>query len=112
MQLKHCINCLLSLSYRNRKVYSPTKVKAQNFLTNISYNQIKGVDLTNDSFIIDCYTFILFYLNQFYSGRKFDNVVDRQKVEALWNCFMPNDFYIFICKNEPFTTLNKISLKY
>ena len=24
---------------------------------------------------------------------------------------MPSDFYIFICKNEAFTTLNKISLK-
>ena len=25
---------------------------------------------------------------------------------------MPSDFYIFICKSEHFTTLNKISLKY
>ena len=57
-------NCLSSVSYRN--VYSPTKVKAQNFLTSISYNRVKEVDLTNDSFIIDCYTFILFYLNPFY----------------------------------------------
>ena len=29
-------NCLSSISYRNIKVYSSTKVKAQNFLTNIS----------------------------------------------------------------------------
>ena len=112
IQLKHCINCLSSLSYRNRKVYSPTKVKAQNFLTNISYNRIKGVDLTNDSFIIDCYAFILLYLNPFYLEQKFEDVVDRQKVEALWNCFMPSDFYIFICRSEHFMTLNKISLKY
>ena len=44
------------VSYRH--VFRPTKVKARNFLTNISYNQVKDVDLTNDSFIIDCYTFI------------------------------------------------------
>ena len=44
--------------------------------------------------------------------QKFEDVVDRQKVEALWNCFMPSDFYIFICRSEHFTTLNKISLKH
>ena len=48
----------------------------------------------------------------FYLERKFYNVVDRQKVDALWNCFMPSDSYIFICKSEHFTTLKKISLKY
>ena len=50
--------------------------------TNISYNRVKGVDLTNDSFIIDYYIFILFYLNPFYLERKFEDVVGRQKVEA------------------------------
>ena len=44
--------------------------------------------------------------------RKFEDVVDRQKVEALWNYFTPSDFYIFICKSEHFTTLKKILLKY
>ena len=43
------------------------------FLTNISYNRVKDVDLTNDSFIIDCYTFILFYLNSFYLEQKFED---------------------------------------
>ena len=88
------------------------KVKMQNFLTNIFYSRIKEVDLTNDSFIIYSYTFILFYRNPFYLERKFEDVVDRQKVDALWNSFMPSNFYIFTCKREHFTTLNKISLKY
>ena len=52
-----------NVSYR--KVYSPTKVKVQN-LTNISYNRVKDVDITNNYFIIDCYMFILFCLNPFY----------------------------------------------
>ena len=43
--------------------------------------------------------------------QKFEDVGDRQMVDALWNCFMPSDFYI-ICKSEHFTTLSKISLKY
>ena len=86
-----------------RKVYSPTKVKAWNLLTNISYNWVKDVDLTNDFLITDCYTFILSYLNPFYFERKFEDVIDREKVEALWNCFMPRDFYVFICKSKHFT---------
>ena len=98
------------VSYKN--VYSPTKVKARNSLTNISRNQVKDVDLTTDFFVIDCYTFILFYLNPFYLERTFEDVINREKVEAVWHCFMPSYFYIFICKSEHFTTLNKISLKY
>ena len=95
-----------------RKVYSPTKLKARIFLANISCNRVKDVDLTNDSFIIDCYMFILFYLNPLYLERKFEDVIDREKVEALWNCFMSSDFYIFICKSEHFMALNKILKKY
>ena len=72
------------------------KVKGQNFLTNVSYNQDKELDLTDDSFIIECYTFILFYLNPFYLERKFEDVINREKVEALWNCFMPSDFCFYL----------------
>ena len=99
-----------NVSYRN--VYSTTKVKVQNFLTNISYNRVKNVDITNNYFIIDCYMFILFCLNPFYLEWKFEDVINREKAEALSNCFMPSDFYVFICKSEHFTTSNKISLKY
>ena len=50
------------------------KVKARNFSTNISHNQVKDVALTNDSFIIDRYAVILFYLNPFCLERKCMNV--------------------------------------
>ena len=53
-----------------RKVYSPTKVKARNFSTNIAHTRVKDVDLTNDSLIIDRYAVILFYSNPFYLERK------------------------------------------
>ena len=44
--------------------------------------------------------------------QKFEGVIDREKVEALWNCFIPGNFCVFVCKSEHFTTLNEISLKY
>ena len=92
--------------------YSPTKVKARNFLTNVSYNRIKNSDFENRSFIIDCYSFILLYLNPFYLERKFENILDREFVNVIWCLLMPNDFYNFISQSENFKTLNKLKLKY
>ena len=46
---------------RNSKNYSPTKVKARNFLMNISYNRLKNPDFDNSLFITDCYTYTLFF---------------------------------------------------
>ena len=63
--------------------YSPTKVKARNFLTNVSYNRIKNSDFKNRSFIIDCYSFILLCLNPFYLKRKFENILDREYVNIV-----------------------------
>ena len=52
------------------KNYSPIKVRSRNFLTNISYNCLKRVDFDNALFVIDCYTYVLFNLNLFFSGIK------------------------------------------
>ena len=90
--------------------YSPTKVKARNFLTNISYNRVKDEDFNNRSFIIDCYSFVLLYLNLFYLDQKFENSLE--KVEALWQLQIPNNFYVFICRPENCKILNKLKLKF
>ena len=66
-----------------KKVYTLTKVKAQNVLTNLSHKWVKKDDLLNENFIIDCVSFILFCLNPFYLERKFDAAADREKVETL-----------------------------
>ena len=59
------------------------KVKAQSFLTNLSYKRVKKDDLLNENFIIDCISFILLLLNLFYLERKFEDVADRDRVETL-----------------------------
>ena len=43
--------------------YSPTKVKARNLLTNVSYRRFKESDFSNTSFIIDILTFLLHNFN-------------------------------------------------
>ena len=92
--------------------YSSTKVKARNFLANVSYNRIKNSDFQNRSFIIDCYSFILLYLNPFYLERKFENILDREYVNVVWCLLLSNDFYNFISETENFKTLNKLKLKF
>ena len=51
-------------------------------------------------------------LNPCFLERKFDNENNRAYVNTLWNYLVPNKFYIYICTNDNFITLNKLSLKY
>ena len=94
------------------KNYSSTKIKARNFLTNVSYNRITTVDYKNKNFVIDCFTFLILYLNPFYLERKFESDVEREFVNTLWMFLMPNNLYNYISRNENMATLNKIKIKY
>ena len=96
----------------SNKIYSPSKVQPKHFLTNISYNRLKSTDFDNASFIIGCFTYILFNLNPFFLEQKFDDESDREYVETLSNYLVLNEFYIYICRNDNFLTLNKQLLKY
>ena len=73
---------------------------------------MKSIDFDNASFIIDCFTYILFNLYPIFLELKFDNKSDRGYVETLWNYLVPNKFYIYICRNDNFIALNKLLLKY
>ena len=68
------------------------------------------MDFDNASFIIDCFTYILFNLSPFFLERKFDNEYDTECLRMAY--LVPNEFYIFICKHDNFNVLNKLSLKY
>ena len=95
-----------------KKGYSSTKIKARNFLTNVSYNRIKTTDYKNKDFVIDCFTFLLLYLNPFYLERKFETEIEREFVNTLWTFLMPSNLYNYICQNENMKTINKIKIKY
>ena len=97
---------------RNSKNYSPTKVKVQNFLTNLSYNRLKNVDFNNASCIIDWYTYILFKLNPFFLEQNIDDKNDWEERSTLWNNLISYKFYIYICRNDNFIELNKLGSKY
>ena len=94
-------------SYNNN-----TKVKARNFLTNVSYNRITTADYKNNNFVIDCFTFMILYLNPFYLERKFETNIERDFVNVLWTFLMPSKLYNHITENDNMKTLNKIKIKY
>ena len=50
--------------------YSHTKVKAMNFLTNISFRSLNKNEHANISFVLDCYSFIGQNLNPFSFRKK------------------------------------------
>ena len=94
------------------KSYNNSKVKARNFLTNVSYNRITAADYKNKNFVIDCFTFMILYLNPFYLERKFETIIERDFVNLLWTFLMPSKLYDHISGNDNMKTLNKIKIKY
>ena len=94
------------------KSYNNSKVKARNFLTNVSYNRITAADYKNKNFVVDCFTFMIIYLNPFYLERKFESLIEREFVNVLWAYLMPNQLYVHISGEANIKTLNKIKIKY
>ena len=94
------------------KSYNNSKVKARNFLTNVSYNRITAADYKNKNFVIDCFSFMILYLKPFYLERKFETIIERDFVNLLWTFLMPSKLYDHISGNDNMKTLNKIKIKY
>ena len=94
------------------KSYNNSKVKARNFLTNVSYTRITAADYKNKNFVVDCFTFMIIYLNPFYLERKFESLIERDFVNVLWSYLMPNELYRHISGEANIKTLIKIKIKY
>ena len=94
------------------KNYNNSKVKARNFLTNVSYTRITSADYKNKKFVVDCFTFMIMYLNPFYLERKFESTIERDFIHVLWNYLMPSQLYRHISSEANIKTLLKIKIKY
>ena len=92
---------------KKKKKYSSTKVKARNFLTNISYNGLKQKDYENRSFVIDIFAYLILYFNPYNVNGKFETELERAYINVLWSMLMPQNFYIFVSKKENIQSLNK-----
>ena len=97
---------------KEKKKYSSTKVKARNFLTNISYNGLKQNDYENRSFVIDIFAYLILYFNPYNVNGKFETELERAYINILWSMLMPQNFYIFVSKKENIQLLNKKNAKF
>ena len=97
---------------KEKKKYSSTKVKARNFLTNISYNSIKNKDYENKTFVIDIFAYLILYFNPYSINGKFETEIERSYVNILWAQLLPQSFYTFVSKKDNIQILNKKNAKF
>ena len=97
---------------KEKKKYSSTKVKARNFLTNISYNGIKSKDYENRTFVIDIFAYLIFYFNPYNVNGKFETDLERSYINILWSQLLPHNFYVFVAKKENIQLLSKKNAKF
>ena len=97
---------------KQKKKYSSTKVKARNFLTNISYNGIKSKDYENKTFVIDIFAYLILYFNPYSVNGKFETEIERSYVHILWSQLLPQSFYTFVSKKDNIQILNKKNAKF
>ena len=92
--------------------YSPTKIKARNFLRNIAYKRIREKDLSNICFIIDVFSFITMDLKPFFWSSSYFDVEDRDMIKMLWEECIPQGYYNFVKRPENFETLNSSNITF
>ena len=86
--------------------YSPTKIKARNFLSNIAYKRICEKDLSNICFIIDVFSFITMDLKPFFLSHCYFDVEDREMIKMLWEECISQGYYYYVKKLENFEIIN------
>ena len=92
--------------------YSNTKIKARNFLTNLSYQRLNKNKHLNVSFVIECFSFITENLNPNSLERKFTYKRNKKYIYLLWKKYIPNEFYRIVCQNSNLISLNQLNATY
>ena len=86
-------------------VYSSTKVKARNLLTNVGYRRFKESDFLNLNFIVDLLSFLLQNFNPINIDRKVDTEDEQLMIQFLWEQCVPYDLTAEIYKSPNYQIL-------
>ena len=97
---------------RKLKLYTTTRIKSRNFLSNILYNGVKEEDLYDRHFIFDVYVLMTKNLNLFSLEREIFDINNREIVRMLWEECIDQGFYKFACEKENFMYLNRKNFLY
>ena len=70
-----------------------TRIKSQNFLSNIAYIAINKEDYYNNNFIFDVYFLLTKNLNPFSLDKKLAGKSKHEMIYMLWRECMPVEYY-------------------
>ena len=97
---------------KKSKPYSNNKVKARNFLTNISYRSYKWSDFKKDNFVVNVFSFLVQNLTLTMLDRKFDSDIERDYVKMLWENCVPVQLCKFVYLKDNFTQLCQLQITF
>ena len=92
--------------------YSPTKIKAKNFLSNVAYRRICDKDFSNICFLIDVFCYLTMDLKPFFLCRMYFEPENRDVIKIMWEECIPAGFYAYIKKPENFELLHSEKLTF
>ena len=90
---------------KRNTMYSSTKVKARNLLTNVAYRRFKESDFLNLNFIIDVLSFLLQNFNPINIDQKLDTEDEQLMLRFLWENCVPYELTAEIYKSPNYQIL-------
>ena len=90
---------------KRNTIYSSTKVKARNLLTNVGYRRFKETYFLNLNFIVDLLSFLLQNFNPINIDRKVDTEDEQLMIQFLWEKCVPYELTAEIYKSPNYQVL-------
>ena len=102
----------MPVSKKRNTLYSSTKVKARNLLTNVGYRRFKDSDSLNLNFIIDLLSFLIQNFNPINLDRKVDTEDEQLMIRFIWEKCVPYELTAEIYKQPNYQILADPKLTY
>ena len=93
------------------KSNTSSRIKRKNFLSNISYNNMKE-DFYNRNFVFDTFFLLTKNLNPSSLERKVSDLKSRKIINMFWEECVEKSFYCHICERDNFLYLNGKNVLY
>ena len=101
-----------TVSKKRNTLYSSTKVKARNLLTNVGYRRFKESDFFNLNLIIDLLSFLIQNFNPINLDRKVDTEDEQLMIRFIWEKCVPYELTAEIYKQPNYQILADPKLTY
>ena len=97
---------------RKVKLYTSSRLKTRNFLSNIAYNGVKKEDFFDNNFVFDMLALLTKNLNPFSLEREIADVKNREIIYMFCEECVEKTFYRHICERGNFLYLNSKNVLY